>query len=138
MANGTIAFDTLSTSGQISGTAVSVDADYLAYGSAKAWISFDAKTTVAVYHSFNHSALTDNGVGNFNNTLSSALTDGNYCFTASAGRSPNAGGTNPPIAYMADDAFAPTATAYRVFLIGTDGTLQDQDRNFQVLHGVSA
>jgi hypothetical protein len=35
MANGTIAFDTLSTSGQISGTAKSVDTDYLAYGSAK-------------------------------------------------------------------------------------------------------
>ena len=35
MANGTIAFDTLQTSGQISGTAKSVDADYLAYGSAK-------------------------------------------------------------------------------------------------------
>jgi len=30
MANGTIAFDTLSTSGQISGTAKSVDTDYLA------------------------------------------------------------------------------------------------------------
>ena len=37
MANGTIAFDTLSTSGQISGTAKSVDTDYLAYGSAKVW-----------------------------------------------------------------------------------------------------
>tara|TARA_R110001606_G_scaffold387684_1_gene552544 strand:+ start:288 stop:704 length:417 start_codon:yes stop_codon:yes gene_type:complete len=135
MANGTIAFDTLSTSGQITGTAKSVDTDYVVSGSAKAWISFDAKDTVAVYHSLNHSALTDNGTGNFNNTLSNALTDGNYCFTASAGRSPNAGGTNPPVAYMADDAFAPTATAYRVYLIGIDGTLQDQDRNFQVLHG---
>ena len=29
MANGTIAFDTLSTSGQITGTAKSVDTDYL-------------------------------------------------------------------------------------------------------------
>ena len=35
MANGTIAFDTLSTSGQISGTAKSVDADYVVSGSAK-------------------------------------------------------------------------------------------------------
>ena len=41
MANGTIAFDTLSTSGQISGTAKSVDTDYLAYGSAKVWYGFD-------------------------------------------------------------------------------------------------
>jgi hypothetical protein len=135
MANGTIAFDTLQTSGQITGTAKSLDTDYVVSGSAKAWISFDAKDTVAVYHSLNHSALTDNGTGNFNNTLSNGLADGNYCFTASAGRSPNVSGTNPPVAYMADDAFAPTATAYRVYLIGIDGTLQDQDRNFQVLHG---
>jgi hypothetical protein len=35
MANGTIAFDTLSTSGQISGTAKSIDTDYVVNGSAK-------------------------------------------------------------------------------------------------------
>ena len=37
MANGTIAFDTLSTSGQITGTAKSVDTDYVVNGSAKSW-----------------------------------------------------------------------------------------------------
>ena len=37
MANGTIAFDTLSTSGQITGTAKSVDTDYVVNGSAKVW-----------------------------------------------------------------------------------------------------
>ena len=37
MANGTIAFDTLSTSGQITGTAKSVDTDYVVNGSAKDW-----------------------------------------------------------------------------------------------------
>ena len=40
MANGTIAFDTLSTSGQITGTAKSVDTDYVVSGSAKYWITF--------------------------------------------------------------------------------------------------
>ena len=34
MANGTIAFDTLQTSGQITGTAKSVDTDYVVNGSA--------------------------------------------------------------------------------------------------------
>ena len=38
MANGTIAFDTLQTSGQITGTAKSVDTDYVVNGSAKVWI----------------------------------------------------------------------------------------------------
>jgi hypothetical protein len=40
MANGTIAFDTLSTSGQISGTAKSVDTDYVVNGSSKSWVNF--------------------------------------------------------------------------------------------------
>ena len=40
MANGTIAFDTLSTSGQITGTAKSVDTDYVVNGSAKAWVNY--------------------------------------------------------------------------------------------------
>ena len=38
MANRTIAFDTLQTSGQITGTAKSVDTDYLASG-IKVWIN---------------------------------------------------------------------------------------------------
>ena len=37
MANGTIAFDTLQTSGQIDGTARSIDTDYLLMGTNKAW-----------------------------------------------------------------------------------------------------
>ena len=75
MANGTIAFDTLSTSGQISGTAVSVDADYLAYGSAKCWCLFNGTGTIAIRDSFNASGLTDVGTGIYqvaysNNTAS--------------------------------------------------------------------
>ena len=39
MANGTIAFDTLSTSGQITGTAKSLDTDYFVSGIAKVvWV----------------------------------------------------------------------------------------------------
>ena len=41
MANGTIAFDTLSTSGQITGTAKSLDTDYVVNGSAKSWVNND-------------------------------------------------------------------------------------------------
>ena len=46
MANGTIAFDTLSTSGQITGTAKSVDTDYVVNGSAKSWSKFTVLTTI--------------------------------------------------------------------------------------------
>ena len=71
MANGTIAFDTLSTSGQISGTAVSVDADYLAYGSAKAWANIQLDDTVM--DNFNSSAFTDNGTGDITHSFSNNM-----------------------------------------------------------------
>tara|TARA_R110000803_G_scaffold203595_1_gene269237 strand:+ start:287 stop:685 length:399 start_codon:yes stop_codon:yes gene_type:complete len=74
MANGTIAFDTLSTSGQIDGTARSIDTDYLLNGSAKCWINQDDQTTIN--DSFNVGSLTDVGGGrggvNFSNNMSNA------------------------------------------------------------------
>ena len=108
----------------------------LQQGLAKAWINFDGKGTASVSYSFNHSSLTDVAVGQFNNTLASALGNINYSLTATLGRSPNAGGTDPAFAYMADDAFTPTSTAYRVFSTGMNATgLQDHDRNFNAVHG---
>jgi hypothetical protein len=108
----------------------------LQQGLAKAWINFKGTDTVSVYDSFNHSSLTDNATGNFNNTLSSALGNANYSFNATVGRSPNVGGTDPGFAYMGDDAFAPTTTAYKVYSVGQNATgPQNQDRNFQSLHG---
>jgi hypothetical protein len=58
MANGTIAFDTLQTSGQITGTAKSVDTDFVVNGSAKVWCSWDGDG-VSVHDSFNQSSMTD-------------------------------------------------------------------------------
>ena len=72
MANGTIAFDTLSTSGQITGTAKSVDTDYVVNGSAKSWWHCQMYTP-SLSSSFNTSGLTDNGVGDFNIALTNAL-----------------------------------------------------------------
>jgi hypothetical protein len=77
MANGTIAFDTLSTSGQISGTAKSVDTDYVVNGSGKASCLFD-QTAPAIDASFNTASLTDTSAGkgivNWTNNMSGALT----------------------------------------------------------------
>ena len=90
MANGTIAFDTLSTSGQISGTAKSLDTDYLASGSAKVWAQATGDGT-SFNGSFNTSSLTDTGTGviitNYNNNMSNddaSLTIGHQ-FTSAAG-----------------------------------------------------
>ena len=71
MANGTIAFDTLQTSGQITGTAKSVDTDYLASG-IKHWVNYDAvnQTTDG---SLNQSSLTDSATGLFISTYTNGM-----------------------------------------------------------------
>ena len=77
MANGTIAFDTLSTSGQISGTAKSVDTDYLAYGSAKVWNKTLADGT-GIEDSFNIASLTDTASGRQAHNFSTNMASANY------------------------------------------------------------
>tara|TARA_R110000772_G_scaffold198184_1_gene308849 strand:+ start:187 stop:582 length:396 start_codon:yes stop_codon:yes gene_type:complete len=82
MANGTIAFDTLSTSGQISGTAVSVDTDYLAYGSAKAWANVNQTSSQAIRDSFNIASIVDGGTGATRSTFTSVMGNENYSVIA--------------------------------------------------------
>ncbi len=72
MANGTIAFDTLSTSGQITGTAKSLDTDYVVNGSAKLFTKFQGDDA-SVNVSFNVSSVDDDNTGyngvNFTNNM---------------------------------------------------------------------
>ena len=78
MANGTIAFDTLSTSGQITGTAKSVDTDFVVNGSTKAWVNFTGVTTTAIRDSFNVTTLTDEATGKTNVVYISAMANNDY------------------------------------------------------------
>ena len=83
MANGTIAFDTLSTSGQISGTAVSVDTDYLAYGSSKAWIHYEGdETSNILKDSFNMAGITDLSAGRHSVTYTNNMNNAFYAASA--------------------------------------------------------
>jgi hypothetical protein len=77
MANGTIAFDTLSTSGQITGTAKSVDTDYVVSGSAKMVINYD-QITDTVRSSLNVSSVDDDATGKFTINFSASKNDINY------------------------------------------------------------
>ncbi len=109
-------------------------------GTAKAWINFNGAATGAVgdydRDSFNMSVTVDNGTGNYTLGFTSNLSNTNYSLTATCGRSPNVGGTDPAFAYMADDAAAPTTAAYRLYSTGHNATgLQNQDRNFNTVHG---
>ena len=63
MANGTIAFDTLTSSGNLTGgTEKSVDTDYLASG-VKVWCNHQQASSFTVHDSLNVSSVTDGGAG---------------------------------------------------------------------------
>jgi hypothetical protein len=91
MANGTIAFDTLQTSGQISSTAKSVDTDYIVHGSAKATANSDAAGTT-LNESFNISSLGDTATGKQAFNLTNAMSNANYSGSATNGDSSNPDG----------------------------------------------
>ena len=90
MANGTIAFDTLQTSGQIDGTARSIDTDYLLNGSAKCWINYDA-TASSDYtrDSFNVASTTDHAVGQHDISFSNVMANVNHAGVTNGHRDDN-------------------------------------------------
>ena len=92
MANGTIAFDTLQTSGQIDGTARSIDTDYILNGSGKAWVNYNSST--AIRDSFNVSSIAD--AGSYVATLSytTAFANGNYSIVCSCIQGTGGGATS--------------------------------------------
>jgi len=88
MANGTIAFDTLSTSGQITGTAKSVDTDYVVNGSAKAWaMNENTSTTFTTHDSFNISGETDEANGQTTFAINNDMGNANYSIVTGGGAS---------------------------------------------------
>ncbi len=78
MANGTIAFDTLTTSDSVNtGTEKSIDTSYLYNGSAKVW-SAVASDGASFEDSFNTSSHTDTSTGLGTVNLSNSFTDTSY------------------------------------------------------------
>ena len=86
MANGTIAFDTLTTSDSVNtGTEKSIDTSYIFNGVAKVWIKFDMSSSFTNEDSFNVSSLDDDGTGDFGLNFSNNMANANYPAPASAG-----------------------------------------------------
>jgi hypothetical protein len=82
MANGTIAFDTLTTSDQANtGTEKSIDTSYIFNGVAKHWILFNGTGTVAVNDSFNNSGLLDNGTGEYKISFTNIMANNTFSVT---------------------------------------------------------
>ena len=78
MANGTIAFDTLQTSGQITGTSKSLDTDFVVNGSAKVWINFNGESTIASRDTFNVGSISDEGTGDYQINYTNNMGNANY------------------------------------------------------------
>ena len=79
MANGTIAFDTLTTSdSKNTNTEKSIDTSYIFNGVAKVWINFDGTGTPAARDSFNVTSITDNGTGSYDIVFTNSMSSANY------------------------------------------------------------
>ena len=77
MANGTIAFDTLTTSDQVNtGTEKSIDTSYIFNSIPKMWVHAHQHES---QDSFNITSSTDNGTGDYTFTATNLLVDRNAC-----------------------------------------------------------
>ena len=77
MANGTIAFDTLTTSdSDNTGTEKSIDTSYLFNGVAKVWQQAQGDSTIT--DSFNVSSMTDNATGQFITVFTNSMSNAFY------------------------------------------------------------
>ena len=123
MANGTIAFDTLTTSGQIDGTARSIDTDYLLNGTAKLWMNLDG-STFGIGDSFNMTSATDNGTGDYTGTIANDMANTEWALTAHSGQSVNR--TESDV----------TVTAFEIHTYNEDGSTKgDTSRVMLAGHG---
>tara|TARA_R110002049_G_scaffold250359_1_gene424691 strand:+ start:177 stop:578 length:402 start_codon:yes stop_codon:yes gene_type:complete len=130
MANGTIAFDTLSTSGQIDGTARSIDTDYLLNGSAKCWINYDA-TASSDYtrDSFNVASTTDQNTGAHDIAFSNNMGNINYAGMTNGHRD-----DNQSISILQDSNNTTSGFRFKLNAFSS-GTNTDSDSAFGAIFG---
>jgi hypothetical protein len=86
MANGTIAFDTLTTSDSAkSNTEKSINTSYIFNGVSKSWVGILNKSAVSNGDSLNVSSLTDPGTGRIQITYSNNMNNATYSVTLGEG-----------------------------------------------------
>ena len=124
MANGTIAFDTLQTSGQITGTAKSLDTDYVVNGSAKSWAKV-TKASDTINDSFSVTSITDTDTGK--TTVNSAVTFGNI-------NGPLLGTNNQSSTALGVYVNWTSTTVWVAFTKNSSGSFIDQDWS-AAIHG---
>ena len=101
MTNGTIAFDTLTTSdSKNTNTEKSIDTSYILNGVSKSWVDLDGSAVdgtadlTGVRDSFNLSSVVDNGTGDHTATFTNIMASSNYSTPSSVGSTDDAGAFN--------------------------------------------
>ena len=90
----------------------SVAMQYVANGSAKAFVNFNGTGTITARNSLNLSSLTDHGTGEYGITYSSAFDAVTYAFTATCGAT-SAASRNGGVSFD-DDSSTPSTTNHRI------------------------
>ena len=136
MANGTIAFDTLTTSDTVNtGTEKSIDTSYIYNGISKSWLNY-AQNGDTIRDSFNISSVSDNSTSEFKPVMTNVMANINYSVHGSFG--PNYGSAASLGFNMHQDGTAervPTTADYFVRTIGFNGSGFDSKYNMLSLDG---
>ena len=131
MANGTIAFDTLTTSDQVNtGTEKSIDTSYIFNGVSKAWVEYDGTASGAtIGDSFNVSSTDDDATGDYGVNFTNAMGNANYTCTFGDGE----GSSTSGLRFLIDAGSA--TTAQELYARNVSNSAQDVDAASVVIHG---
>ena len=136
MTNGTIAFDTLTTSdSKNTGTEKSIDTSYIYNGISKSWLNY-AQNGDTVNDSFNISSVSDESTSEFKPVMTNVMANINYSVHGSY--APNYGVSSSLGFNMHQDGTserAPTTADYFVRTIGYNGSGYDSKYNLISLDG---
>jgi len=136
MTNGTIAFDTLTTSDSVNtGTEKSIDTSYIFNGISKSWLNY-AQNGDTVNDSFNISSVSDESTSEFKPVMTNVMANINYSVHGSY--APNYGSAASLGYNMHQDGTAervPTTSDYFVRTIGYNGSGFDSKYNMLSLDG---
>ena len=124
---GKIVADTLEHS-----TAGSLDTQYVVNGSAKAFGNIESGTTLV--ESFNESAFTDNGTGDFTHNFTNSMANKNHVTTGNNMRNSN-GGYGHTAAYGNSSDTSSTSGSARMVYTNVSNNTEDMRRTMAVTHG---
>ena len=106
-------------------------------GAAKAWVNFKGDGTTAIRDSFNVTAITDNGTGDYYISFTNSFSDTNYCLVTGGYNSNNGdGGWNSVGSSSTANYPAGLATvSVRLNTYNSGGSPQDQQAIYVAVFG---